>query len=198
MVKNNNKKGFTIIEVVLVLAIAGLIFLMVFIALPALQRSQRNTQRQNDIARFVTAVNDFKVNNGNQTPFQKTKVNTVLGSTSAELINGVTGKKFGEQFVKKYIMGGSTDSGKFTDPNGTEYSFLIQDHSNTGNQTLNQKDTPNNGTKFDIPKTINNIIYVYTHSSCSGSEGIITHKNGAGDYAMVYVLEGGAIYCNGN
>ncbi|MBQ3261101.1 type II secretion system protein, partial [Candidatus Saccharibacteria bacterium] len=30
----NFKKGFTIIEVVLVLAIAGLIFLMVFIALP--------------------------------------------------------------------------------------------------------------------------------------------------------------------
>lgn len=39
--KNQNltKKGFTIIEVVLVLAIAGLIFLMVFLALPALQRS---------------------------------------------------------------------------------------------------------------------------------------------------------------
>ncbi|MCL2869540.1 prepilin-type N-terminal cleavage/methylation domain-containing protein, partial [Candidatus Saccharibacteria bacterium] len=34
------RQGFTIIEVVLVLAIAGLIFLMVFIALPALQRSQ--------------------------------------------------------------------------------------------------------------------------------------------------------------
>ena len=33
---NQTKKGFTIIEVVLVLAIAGLIFLMVFIALPAL------------------------------------------------------------------------------------------------------------------------------------------------------------------
>ncbi|OYX35483.1 hypothetical protein B7Z00_05080, partial [Candidatus Saccharibacteria bacterium 32-50-10] len=30
------QKGFTIIEVVLVLAIAALIFLMVFIALPAL------------------------------------------------------------------------------------------------------------------------------------------------------------------
>lgn len=44
---NKNKKGFTIIEVVLVLAIAGLIFLMVFIALPALQRSQRDTQRKN-------------------------------------------------------------------------------------------------------------------------------------------------------
>ena len=32
------KNGFTIIEVVLVLAIGGLIFLMVFIALPALQQ----------------------------------------------------------------------------------------------------------------------------------------------------------------
>ena len=41
MVKNNKnqnstKKGFTIIEVVLVLAVAGLIFLMIFLALPAL------------------------------------------------------------------------------------------------------------------------------------------------------------------
>ena len=54
-----NKKGFTIIEVVLVLAIAGLIFLMVFIALPALQRSQRNTRRRQDMARILSAFNDY-------------------------------------------------------------------------------------------------------------------------------------------
>ena len=41
-----NKKGFTIIEVVLVLAVAGLIFLMVFLALPALQRAQRDTTKK--------------------------------------------------------------------------------------------------------------------------------------------------------
>ena len=45
----NKEKGFTIIEVVLVLAIAGLIFLMVFIARPALQRGQRDTQRRDDV-----------------------------------------------------------------------------------------------------------------------------------------------------
>ena len=50
----NSKKGFTISEVVLVLAIGGLIFLMVFIALPALQRSQRDTQRKDDLARFMS------------------------------------------------------------------------------------------------------------------------------------------------
>lgn len=58
--KNQNlaKKGFTIIEVVLVLAIAGLIFLMVFLALPVLQRSQRDTQRKQDVAMVVTALHN--------------------------------------------------------------------------------------------------------------------------------------------
>lgn len=56
-------KGFTIIEVVLVLAIAGLIFLMVFIALPTLQRSQRDTQRKRDIDRLYDATNRWLANN---------------------------------------------------------------------------------------------------------------------------------------
>ena len=38
-------EGFTIIEVLIVLAIAGLILLVVFLAVPALQRNARNTQR---------------------------------------------------------------------------------------------------------------------------------------------------------
>lgn len=46
------QRGFTIIEVVLVLAIAGLIFLVVFLAVPALQASQRNQQRTSDLARL--------------------------------------------------------------------------------------------------------------------------------------------------
>lgn len=75
MVRKNNKvkKGFTIIEVVLVLAIAGLIFLMVFIALPALQRSQRNTQRRDDYSMLVTAINNYlSSNNG--------KINNLVGT----------------------------------------------------------------------------------------------------------------------
>ena len=65
---NNSKKGFTIIEVVLVLAIAGLIFLMVFIALPALQRSQRDTQRRNDYSALVSAISSFATNNNGKLP----------------------------------------------------------------------------------------------------------------------------------
>ena len=59
------RQGFTIIEIVLVLAIAGLIFLMVFIALPALQRSQRNEQRKRDLGLIMSAMNQWYTNNRN-------------------------------------------------------------------------------------------------------------------------------------
>jgi len=61
-------KGFSIIEVVLVLAIAGLIFLMVFIALPALQSGQRDTARKSDVSAVVSAFTSYTSNNRGQTP----------------------------------------------------------------------------------------------------------------------------------
>lgn len=60
------QRGFTIIEVLIVLAIAGLILLVVFLAVPALQRTSRNTQRSNDVASILGAVSEF-VNNNNGT-----------------------------------------------------------------------------------------------------------------------------------
>lgn len=69
-----NRSGFTIIEVVLVLAIAGLIFLMVFVALPALQRNQRDTQRKNDLAIFVDSLQRYAANNRNQYPKNTTEL----------------------------------------------------------------------------------------------------------------------------
>lgn len=65
MYKNftQNKQGFTIIEVVLVLAIAGLIFLMVFLALPALQRSQRDTQRKKQLNSIAAQLENSRAAN---------------------------------------------------------------------------------------------------------------------------------------
>ncbi len=62
------QKGFTIIEVMIVLAIAGLILLIVFLAIPALQRAQRNTGRKEDAGRIVTAVGNFISNDGGTLP----------------------------------------------------------------------------------------------------------------------------------
>lgn len=61
MYKNlkTEEEGFTIIEVVLVLAIAALIFLIVFLALPQLQKSRRDTARRNDGGRMVSQLESW-------------------------------------------------------------------------------------------------------------------------------------------
>src|SRR5688572_10796692 len=61
-------QGFTIIEVLIVLAIAGLIMLVVFLAVPALQRNSRNTQRITDAGNVLTGISEFVGNNNGQLP----------------------------------------------------------------------------------------------------------------------------------
>lgn len=56
--KSKREEGFTIIEVLIVLAIAGLIMLVVFLAVPALQRNARNTQRNSDASLIAAAVSE--------------------------------------------------------------------------------------------------------------------------------------------
>lgn len=64
-------EGFTIIEVLIVLAIAGLILLIVFLAVPALQRNSRNTNRKNDVAALLGAATEYAQNNNGKSINQK-------------------------------------------------------------------------------------------------------------------------------
>ena len=70
MFKNLKKQqeGFTIIEVMIVLVIAAVILLIVFLAVPALQRNSRNTQRKNDVAGMLSGINEYTNNNGGKYP----------------------------------------------------------------------------------------------------------------------------------
>ena len=101
------EEGFTIIEVVLVLAIAALIFLMVFIALPALQRNQRDQQRRNDLGRISTQVTNYVSANRGAIP-SETQVSAS-----------------GTGFVARYLKGSGTVAGDdYLDPTtGTGYTF---------------------------------------------------------------------------
>lgn len=96
-----NKKGFTIIEVVLVLAIGGLIFLMVFIALPALQRSQRDSQRRQDVGKVISQIQSYQTNNRGRVP------------ANAAALNAST-------FKTNYLGGDS----EFADPKTGSYAFV--------------------------------------------------------------------------
>ncbi|MBX4201727.1 prepilin-type N-terminal cleavage/methylation domain-containing protein [Candidatus Saccharibacteria bacterium] len=66
--KQKRQSGFTIIEVLIVLAIAALILLIVFLAVPALQRNSRNNGIRNDSAVVLAAVNDYASNNQGSLP----------------------------------------------------------------------------------------------------------------------------------
>jgi len=50
------QSGFTIIEVLIVLAIGALIILAVLLAVPALQNNQRNSQRKSEASRIAAAA----------------------------------------------------------------------------------------------------------------------------------------------
>lgn len=67
-IKRKRQEGFTIIEVMIVLVIASIILLIVFLAVPALQRNSRNTQRKNDVANLLAAVNEYASNNNGKLP----------------------------------------------------------------------------------------------------------------------------------
>ena len=63
-----SKKGFTIIEVVLVLALAGLIFAAMAIAIPNLIRSQRDNDRRADFAQLIEHISQYQANNRKALP----------------------------------------------------------------------------------------------------------------------------------
>lgn len=186
ILKPQNKNGFTIIEVILVLAIAGLIFLMVFLALPALQRNQRDTQRKNNLAIIADAYSRFKANN------PKENINGVHGSYEKNTYNTFA------KIVKEYV---NIDGYEMKDPGGRPYiedgrfvgPSLLLDHYftyHTGNEHKlweGIRTFENGGTKFT------NSIGFVTEARCGEDEIFI--RSGKNNAALYVGLEGGGLYC---
>ena len=116
---SSQKPAFTIIEVVLVLAIAGLIFLMVFIALPTLQRNQRDTRRKNDMSRLKTAMDSYKSNDRGNLPWGTDRYGVWSQSDN-----------FGINYLK-------ADQGEFGDPSSGRYAFGVNYYSIAGGSIYN-------------------------------------------------------------
>ena len=132
-----SQKGFTIIEVALVLAIGALIFLVVFLAVPALQRNQRNDARHRDVSNVVTAVSSWVGNNPTG------KLDDASGATQ----NQVTDQGVGDPDtpIGAYLdtVSTNTESVMITDLAGaggpgdiaTRYSLFTDDGTADGNAT---------------------------------------------------------------
>ena len=204
----NSKKGFTIIEVVLVLAIAGLIFLMVFVALPALQRSQRDTQRRNDMSRVDTSLVQWQTNhstdNNNLPAGPATYNGTDYIDSEGQNNNQNCDTNVACIFVRDYMNTGASDNAKkneFQDPDGKPYSVFITENWNVSNSITTQ---PNNSASKLVAGEVANsytingdafsqyMIYIVPGGKCSGSSVIKAEKR---HFAVLYRLEGAGTYC---
>lgn len=138
----NQEKGFTIIEVLIVLAIAGLIILVVFLAVPSLQRNSRNTQRKNDVSQVAGAVQEFINNNRgsyNNTTAAITATPPVITNTNRTQLTNInyrtiqtgaavntqntTGTPFGPETM--VIRNGVKCNPAFVDPASNVDTFVV-------------------------------------------------------------------------
>ena len=186
----NSKKGFTIIEVVLVLAIAGLIFLMVFVALPALQRSQRDTARRNDLARVDTSLVQYQTNN------QGTNNGSNLPTDSAVY-------EAGENFVGDFACGDRTAAAS---NNNIMSCIFVRDYMNSGTAGTDKKnefqDPAGSFYKLDIGTggyeysgtAMDYTVHIRTGAKCDGEVAVAT-PNEPRHFAIIYRLEGAGTYC---
>lgn len=72
IVKRKKQEGFSIIEVLIVLAIAGLLMAVIFIAVPQLQRNARDNSRQSIVQRIKSEMETYSGNNQGRYPLDTT------------------------------------------------------------------------------------------------------------------------------
>ena len=200
------KEGFTIIEVVLVLAIAGLIFLMVFIALPALQRSQRDTSRRNDMSRVDTSLVQYQTNNStrsNNLPVAQAGGTKWTGTDDFGSGNEC-GNNVACMFVRDYMNSGASEAGKrneFQDPDGVPYNVVITENwavkgSVAGSYSENSKlvagDIANSVTVGGDSPFSEHTVYIIPGGRCDGTSVVKSEKR---HFAILYRLEGAGNYC---
>jgi prepilin-type N-terminal cleavage/methylation domain-containing protein len=91
--KHSKPKGFTIIEVIIVLVIGAVIMIAVFLVVPQLQREQRNSRRASEARRLLVAMQQFRAE-GKQYSSGYNNVaacGSFTGTNTTELEN-ITGK----------------------------------------------------------------------------------------------------------
>ncbi|MDO4889711.1 MAG: type II secretion system protein [Candidatus Saccharibacteria bacterium] len=201
--KINSKRGFTIIEVVLVLAIAGLIFLMVFLALPALQRSQRDTERRNKLGEFRTQVIQYQSNNRGRVPQTIDDWERVVD----DYMNQSKTKFGGVELTSDKI---DPDTVPFLDPDGERY-YIASYRDLTDTETKENPDAPEDiyalepdttgekvsttGLTWDANK---HQIYVFRYARCDGDNVMKQEADGSRLVVFVTKLEGSGVYCGEN
>ncbi len=197
-----NKKGFTIVEVSLVLAIAGLIFLMVFIAVPSLQTQQRDTQRREDVTKVVKLITDYQANHRGALP-----ESNIIDEPTEDGSNTYESIRCGDDennddwdtLYCKYL------GEEFADPDGDGYRLLVGYCQENGsavpdkncsipgmltNEFIGTARLPNDP---DVTFPNAYMMTILIGATCNGDTAVGTSN--PRKVAVLYKLEGGGTYC---
>ena len=109
--KQRKEEGFTIIEVMIVLAIAGLIILVVLLAIPALQRNSRNTTIKNDASAVAGLIQEYQGANNGRLPTISGTLSDANGKVTVGTVAGQV-KAGTEVTVGESLATGKEDTGK--------------------------------------------------------------------------------------
>ena len=194
---STNKKGFTIIEVSLVIAIAGLIFLMVFVALPGLRSSQRNAQRRDDVLKLISEIKEFQNNNRGGLPNYKFGNG---GETIKWLprwdSSGLTTSDDGWAELYYSYLGKN-----FVDPSGNNYTLHIAACNMSGNKVLPStvdvecsSTAPGGAGNVSSAAFPNNYtMSIVTAATCYADQAV--GSSNPRKVAVLMKLEGAGVYC---
>ena len=193
----NKKNGFTIIEVVLVLGIAALIFMMAFIALPSLWASQRDADRKASVMELISNIKTYQTNNS------RGAFPVLIGNGPEKFVVNREQLKLEsldpnswKAFVRDYV---SVD---FVDASGNDYELYVVNCLSSSGSSLSVGETCAYQSDFGDANSIENInggtvdhvIYVAIGATCDGDHAVKANSNR--NVAAVQVLERGGRYCH--
>lgn len=185
--EEKNLDGFTLIEAVLTLAIGGLIFSLVFLALPAVMANARDGERRDDVLFTVNKLKNFQANNNRGAlPTDAISGDGVYVNGSGADINFVatTGTKW-KDFYNSFF------SDAYMDPRGTRYNWrIVKCGASTGNACTNSKLAAFMNGTFE---TNNFTMYFVVGASCNGDTAVATPNERM--VAVLYRLERAGTYC---
>lgn len=117
--------GFTIIEVLIVLAIASLILLIIFLAVPTLQRNTRNHERKNAVDYVASEMGAYYGNHGHYPLSGGSGPGQVVGSNGSPAVGSSTALNDRVSFVNGLLQSGTSSffTIRYSDESGP-HTFL--------------------------------------------------------------------------
>jgi prepilin-type N-terminal cleavage/methylation domain-containing protein len=110
MFNYKKNKGFTLVELLVVISIIGILSSVVFASLSSARKRARDAIRKSDLAQIGKALEINYMKNGSYTTPENCSGDTSLGATGACVVNGVTNDWDSGSDLRDLITDGSLNA----------------------------------------------------------------------------------------